>query len=82
VQAALIERAAWLRLRLALFDEKLAAGGFTDHDSAHYLAWANTLARTLARIGIEPAAPPAARPMTFEEVCQDIERRKALGDAA
>jgi hypothetical protein len=76
-QAAIIERCAWLRLRLALFDEKLAAGVFSDHDSAHYLAWANALSRLLERLGMQPAAPAVPQPMTFEQVCEDIARQKA-----
>jgi len=61
VQGAIIERACWLRLRCAMLDAKLAEGSFTDHDSRTYLAWANTLSRLLARLGLEPQAakPPS-----------------------
>jgi hypothetical protein len=59
VQTALIERCAWVRLRLAMMDSKVASGTFTDHDSRVYLAWSNTLSRLLARLGLEPAAPKA-----------------------
>jgi hypothetical protein len=54
VQRALIERAAWLSLRLAQLDHKIAAGGtdFTQVDSAVYLGWHNSYCRTVARLGI------------------------------
>jgi hypothetical protein len=65
VQAALIERCAWVRLRLAMMDTKVASGDFTEQDSHVYLAWANTLARLLNRLGLQPAA---ARVPTLDEL--------------
>ena len=61
-QRALIQRAAWLSLRVALLDAKIGAGEFTERDSRHYLAWSNSLTRTLARLGLESAddAEPSA----------------------
>jgi len=56
VQSAIIERCAWIRLRIALMDEKMLAGGMTDQDSKSYLAWCNTLARLLGRLGVQPAS--------------------------
>jgi hypothetical protein len=51
VQRAIIERCVWLSLRLALLDRKLASGrDFTEIDSNVYLAWSNTLARTISRL--------------------------------
>ncbi|HEV7267354.1 MAG TPA: hypothetical protein VGN83_20965 [Falsiroseomonas sp.] len=51
-QRALIERAAWLTLRTAQLDRKIAGGGeLTDHDSRVYLAWSNSLTRTLRQLG-------------------------------
>jgi hypothetical protein len=57
-QAAIIERACWVNLRGAMMDAKVATGDFTEQDSNCYLAWANTLGRLLARLGLEPAAAP------------------------
>jgi hypothetical protein len=55
VQRAMIERAVWLSLRLAQLDRKIADGkNFTQIDSNCYLAWNNSLVRTLARLGVEP----------------------------
>jgi hypothetical protein len=52
VQRALIERCAWLSLRLAMLDKKIASGKeFTEIDSNTYLAWNNSLARTLDKLG-------------------------------
>jgi len=60
-QAALIERVAWLSLRVALFDEQIAAGTISEHASRTYLAWSNTLSRTLRTLGLESRAaePPS-----------------------
>jgi hypothetical protein len=58
-QAAIIERAAWVQLRLAMMDSKVATGDFTEQDSHVYLSWANTLGRLLSRLGLEPAAAKA-----------------------
>jgi hypothetical protein len=59
VQAELIERAAQLTLKVAQLDAKLDAGAMTDHDHRHYLAWSNTLTRTLAHLGLKAAAERA-----------------------
>jgi hypothetical protein len=60
VQAELIERAAQLTLKVAQLDAKLDAKldarSMTDHDHRHYLAWSNSLTRTLAHLGLKPAA--------------------------
>jgi hypothetical protein len=73
VEAALIERCAWVRLRLAMMDSKVASGSFTEQDSAVYLAWANTLGRLLARLGLQQA--PAPQP-TLQQVLADIAARR------
>jgi hypothetical protein len=58
-QRALIERAVWLSFRVAQLDAKLAKGdGFTDHDSRTYLAWSNSLGRSLRELGLRPAVRP------------------------
>jgi hypothetical protein len=62
VQSSIIERCAWVRLRIALMDEKMLAGGLTDQDSNVYLAWANTLRRLLSALGVDPASAAAANP--------------------
>jgi hypothetical protein len=50
VELALIERAAQLTLKVAQLDAKLDAGAMTDHDHRHYLAWSNSLTRTLEKL--------------------------------
>jgi hypothetical protein len=58
-QRALIERLAWLYLRVSQLNSKLASGGgFTAHDSRTYLAWSNSLGRGLRELGLQPAVPP------------------------
>jgi hypothetical protein len=60
-QAAMIEQLVQLKLRLAVMDRKFnKAGDMTEHDSRTYLAWANTYARNLARLGMRGTAE--ARP--------------------
>jgi hypothetical protein len=55
-QKMLIERAAQLSLRVAMMDDQAATGkALTDHDSRTYLAWSNTLTRTLRQLGLNGA---------------------------
>ena len=65
-QRALIERAAALTLHLTLLDAKLlrTGGAMTGHDSRQYLAWSNSLTRTLRELGLREA--PRAAP-TLQE---------------
>jgi hypothetical protein len=65
-QRILVERIAWLRLHVALFDEKVAdrAEPMGDRDRASYLAFSNSLVRATRELGLEPAA---AKPMTLAE---------------
>ena len=57
-QRALIDRCAMLTLHMAAIDRKTAEGGaMTEHDSRTYLAWSNSLARTLERLGMEKPQP-------------------------
>jgi len=72
-QAAIVERAAWVQLRLAMMDSKVASGDFTEQDSHVYLAWANTLGRLLARLGLEPQAakPPSIYDLFPEQAAAD-----------
>jgi hypothetical protein len=58
IERVLIERCCWLQIRLAMLDKKLATGReFTEIDSNVYLAWSNTLTRTLTRLGLKPSKP-------------------------
>ena len=74
-ERALIERAVWLSLRVAQLDAKMAAGNsFSDHDSRTYLAWSNSLARTLREVGLRPSAPPQP---SLADLVADMTRSKA-----
>ena len=67
VQAALVSRAAQLSLYVAELDlktEQSATRTMTGHDAAQYLAWSNSLSRTLALLG---TAPPRARAPTLAD---------------
>ncbi len=55
-QAAMIQQAVQLRLRLATMDRKFAeTGAMTEHDSRTYLAWANSYTRLLKQLGMKGA---------------------------
>lgn len=75
-QAALIERATWLSLRVAQLDARIAEGGgaFTEHDSRTYLAWSNTLGRIMALLGLQPVTSRA--PTLAEVLAADTEARR------
>jgi hypothetical protein len=73
VQAAIIERCAWVKLQCAMLDGKLASGDFTEQDSHVYLAWANTLARLLTRLGLDAATAPAP---SLQDVLAGIAARR------
>jgi hypothetical protein len=59
VERQLIERAVRLSLQLELMDERLTRG---DQIASHatYLAWSNSLARTLRLLGLKPLAHATA----------------------
>jgi hypothetical protein len=66
VQSAMIERACQLTLRIVAMDWKFAeTGAQTDHDSRTYLAWSNSLTRTLTQLGV--AGATAGREATLAD---------------
>ena len=58
-QHLLISRVARVALRLELYDRKLAAGEFTDHDGRVYNALHNALRLGLREIGMKAAVAKA-----------------------
>ncbi len=53
VQRMLIERAATLSLQLEVLDRRMFEGGLlNEHDTRIYLAWSNSLTRTLKALGV------------------------------
>lgn len=60
-QRMLIERSATLSLYVTMLDRKAMQGGaMTEHDSRTYLAWSNSLTRTLRELGVDRSASPLA----------------------
>ncbi len=60
VQRVLISRACRLALHLELLDERALTGEYTpfkQHDSNYYVAWSNSLARLLGKLGIRAPDP-------------------------
>jgi hypothetical protein len=56
-QRVLIERAVMLTVQLGRMDAKaLADGAMSEHASREYLAWSNTLTRTMKALGIKGAS--------------------------
>jgi len=65
-QRALIDRAAWVTLHLAVLDKKTVDGmPLTTPEQVAYTSLNATLARCMARLGTQPAAPP--KPKTLAE---------------
>lgn len=61
VQQALIQRAAWLSVRVAVFDKRFASTReMTERETNTYLAWSNTLARTIRMLGLKDVASKPA----------------------
>ena len=59
-QTALITRAAMLTLYLARMDAKaMETGAMSDHATREYLAWSNTLTRTMRQLGLKGIAEKA-----------------------
>jgi hypothetical protein len=77
-EAFLIQRCAWLSLRVALFDERMVG---RDDLSAHafnaYIAWSNALTRTLARLGLNKAAQEPNPPWPPESSGQPVTEETA-----
>src|SRR5438105_1389891 len=75
VARALIERCCWLQLRISLLDRKIASGrDLTEIDSNTYLAWQNSLVRTLARLGLDPAKSNNSSSSPFNAVLEELGR--------
>ena len=72
-QVVLIQTAAMLQLKCATFDQKIIDGTFSDYDSKVYLAYANSLRRTLDSLGL--AAAPAPKPTLQERLRQEADER-------
>lgn len=75
-QRALIERAVNISVRLAVMDQRFAETKTqTEHDSRTYLAWSNSLTRTMRSLGLKGASNRtptladylAQKPETFKE---------------
>jgi hypothetical protein len=84
-QQALIDRAAMLTLHIARMDQRaMEQGEFSEWASRQYLAWSNTLNRTMAALGItSPAATnePAAGQRALQEHLAARAAAKAASEA-
>ena len=58
-QLVLIDRCAWLMLHCFLLDQRIVSGqqSWSENDRKCYLAFSNSLVRTLREIGLEGSAP-------------------------
>jgi hypothetical protein len=80
VMLALVDRVAMVRLRLALLDERAAAGqALSATEERSYVALSGSLARLLARLG-PPAAAPA--PSLVKMLCDAADAANAAARAA
>jgi hypothetical protein len=62
-EALIIGRIAWLQVHLAHIDERaMLDGGLSPHATREYLAWSNSLAKLIGRLGMKCArAEPSPR---------------------
>ena len=68
-QRALIDRATVLQYHLTGLDRKtIESGDLSDHASRQYLAWSNTLTRTLRALGLEATPPPKPKMLTPRQI--------------
>jgi hypothetical protein len=82
VERQLIERAVRLGFQLELMDAKLARGDeFTEHDHRVYLAWSNSLGRTLRLLGLKPAGAGRSAASLNAQIGA-LRRNPAPGEAA
>ena len=79
-QRVLVERAAILQLRCAKFDQKILDGTFSEYDSKVFLAFSNSLTRTLKALGLEPAT--AEKSLSPMEALQRYVATRESGSAA
>ena len=73
-QRAMIERAAMLQLRVAMLDLKILDGTFSEYDAKTYLAWTNSLTRTLNLLGL---TTPAQAELTATEALDRLHGRRS-----
>jgi hypothetical protein len=66
-QRMLVERACMLQLRVATLDRKIRDGTFSEYDSKTYLAFSNSLARTLKTLGVEPRSALPTKPASLSD---------------
>ena len=77
-QRALIDQASWLTLHVEQINRNTVGGKpMTEHDSRHYLAWCNSLSRTLRHLGLKGVAQ---KPRTLTDLL--AERQAAAGTSA
>jgi hypothetical protein len=76
-QKMLIDRAAWLSLRLQLLDERLIREGVDPNSGVeHYLAWSAHLTRVLARLGLKGAP---AKGLSLQEALAEGRAQRESG---
>lgn len=77
VQRQLIERCVRLTMQVEILDEQfLKLNYMSERDSRQYIAWSNALSRTLAKLGVNPAAKP--NPSAGKSVKTEAHARKMV----
>ena len=79
-QTVLVERAAMFHLRCAMLDAKILDDTFSEHDAKPYVAFSNSLTRTLAALGMQPAAAKPAWIEPLYEALDGVTGKIAAGD--
>jgi hypothetical protein len=74
-EAVLIDRVAWLRLHIALIDERAAGGNpMSAHDQRAYLAFSNAVVRAMQKLGLRGA--PERGPSLAEHLARRAAERE------
>ena len=72
-QELLIGRIAWLQVHMARIDERaMRDGGLSAHATREYLAWHNTIARSLSLLGLNGTPD---KPQSPDQILAEIHSR-------
>jgi hypothetical protein len=75
IERTIIDRCVWLSIKVSLMDQKIAEGRDTEYDSKTYLAWSNSLQRSLLKIGYRESVE-IMRKRAEQQLMQTYNRKK------
>jgi hypothetical protein len=75
IERTIIDRCVWLQLKCGIMDQKIADGRDTEFDSKCYLAWSNSLQRSLLKLGYRESVE-IMRNRAEQQLMQSYNRKK------